>query len=286
MEVTAVVNGLHEVAAGVSARPRPDQPLDDYACRTPEELLRILRTMLVSRRLEFEEKLLLRRGHNKFFIGAGGKELADAVLADCSRDNDPWLGYYRNKAFEIHRGSTIREKLMEALGDARVANNGQLQAHAGYPERSIVPQISVTGAHALEAAAIAEALKHPVPVSEQSWQPGGTWPEDAVVMCCMGDGATSEAEFNRAVFNAVHLKSPVLFAIYNCGWAISVCSEEQFIAGDLTVPLKGFTEHGLKVIDTDGTDIKALIPAVEEALEYARTHSLPVLMNIKVTREN
>ncbi|MCB2229250.1 hypothetical protein KQH82_00945 [bacterium] len=284
MEVTSFINQLREDRPGNRVR-QDNSPLAEYANRTPEQLRQLVEAMLRSRRVEQEEKLLLRKGHNRFFIGSSGKELIDTVLAHTLRLTDPFVGYYRNKAFELGRGASVRDKLYEALGDTRALNKGQLQNHVGYPELSILPQVSCTGAHALEAAGVAEAIKHPVPISAQSFKPGGTWPSDSVVVCAMGEGATSEAEFGRAVFNAVFFKSPAIFAIYNCGWAISVSSAEQFVGGDLAVPFLGYVPHGLKIMRVDGTEIKDALAAVDAAVTYARSGDGPVLMDIKVTRE-
>jgi 2-oxoisovalerate dehydrogenase E1 component len=285
LEVSTIINELRNATPRAGAAVSADGIRAEYSNRTIDQIRAIVRDMLRSRRVEQEEKLLLRKGHNRFFIGANGKELVDVVLAHALRPTDPFVGYYRNKAFELARGVSSLEKLYQALGDARSLNKGQLQGHVGYPDLHILPQVSCTGAHALEAAGVAEALRHPVAVSRQSHKPGGAWPADAVVVCSMGEGATSEAEFGRSVFNAVFFKSPVIFAIYNCGWAISVSASEQFVNGDMTVPYRGYEAHGLKIIRFDGTDIKSTLAGVDEAIAYARSGAGPVLCDIRVTRE-
>ncbi|RME26883.1 MAG: hypothetical protein D6800_05800, partial [Candidatus Zixiibacteriota bacterium] len=98
-------------------------------------------------------------------------------------------------------------------------------------------------------------------------------------------GSTSESEFARAVFYSVFFKTRAIYAIYNCGWAISVSVEEQFPEGDPTTPFEGFQRFGLKIMQVDGTDIKACLPKVIEAMEYTRAGNGPVLMNVRTTRE-
>jgi len=286
LEVTAILDKVKEFGSKVKSRPKKNQPLDEYSGKTPKQLRGMLRSMLAARRVEREEKFLLRKGHNRFFIGCGGKELIDVCFADNLRPNDPWVGYYRNKAFDIHRGSSLKDKMLEAIGDARGRNRGQqIPAHPGYPDLAIIPQASPTGGHALEAAGIAEAIKHPVPVSQQSLHPGGCYPSDAITVCSIGEGSTSESEFARSVFYSAFYKSPLITAIYNCGWAISVSVEEQFPEGDPTTPFEGFQRFGLKIMQVDGTDIKDSLAKVAESVEYCRSGQGAVLMNVRVTRE-
>ncbi len=286
MEVTALIDKVRNYDGKLPRKRKDDQPLDDYSGKTPAELRKLLETMLKARRVEREEKLLLRKGYNRFFIGCGGKELIDVALASSVRPTDPFIGYYRNKAFDLYRGATLRTKMLEAIGDPKGPNAGQqIPAHPGYPEFNIIPQASPTGGHALEAAGISEAIIHPIPVSKQSHYPGGAYPKDAVTVCAIGEGSTSESEFGRAVFYASFYKTPAIFAIYNCGWAISVSVEEQFPEGDPTTPFEGFQRFGLKIMQVDGTDVKDSLAKCAEAEEYARSGKGPVLMNVKVTRE-
>jgi len=286
LEVLALIDTLRNLDIKPKAKPKPNQPLDEYSGKTPEELRHMVRSMLTARRIEREEKLLLRRGYNRFFIGCGGKELMDVCLAENLRPSDPFVGYYRNKAFDMHRGASIREKMLEAIGDAKSQVGGQqIPAHPSYPNLNILPQASPTGSHALEASGLGSALVHPTPISKQSHFPGGAYPADAVTLCCIGEGSTSEAEFARAVFYAAFYKTKSVFAIYNCGWAISVSVEEQFPEGDPTTPFEGYQRFGLKIMQVDGTDVKDAMARCAEAVRYTREGKGPVLMNVKVTRE-
>lgn len=286
METLALIDKIKNYDGKVPSKLKPNEPLAAYSGKTPAELRRMLRTMLAARRVEREEKLLLRKGYNRFFIGCGGKELMDVTLAEFSTNTDPFNGYYRNKAFDMHRGVGLWDKMLDAIGDTRSKNGGQqIPSHPGYPEFGIIPQSSPTGAHALEAAGIAEAVKHPLPISKLSQFPGGAYPADAVTILCIGEGSTSETEFCRAMFYSVFYKTRMITAIYNCGWAISVSVDEQYPDGDPTVMYGGLTKYGLKIMHFDGTDIKEALSRVKEAFEYTKAGNGPVLMNVKTTRE-
>jgi 2-oxoisovalerate dehydrogenase E1 component len=83
----------------------------------------------------------------------------------------------------------------------------------------------------------------------------------------------------------VFFQAPLVTAIYNCGWAISVSVEEQFPEGDPTTPFEGYQRFGLKIMHIDGTDVKDALAKGQEAIAYAREKRRPVLIDIKVTRE-
>jgi len=286
LEVLTLIDKVRKLDGKPGTRPKANEPLAEYAGKTPKRLRAMFRTMITARRVEREEKLLLRKGYNRFFIGCGGKELIDVALAEYSRPDDPFVGYYRNKAFDLHRGSSLWDKMLEAIGDARGPNKGQqIPAHPGYPDLSIIPQASPTGGHALEASGISEATNHPSPISGQSHYPGGRWPSDAVTICAIGEGSTSEPEFSRAVFYASFYKTRIIFAIYNCGWAISVSVDEQFPDGDPTKLYEGYQNFGLKIMQVDGTSIKDTLPKIAEAIEHTRNGNGPILMNVRTTRE-
>jgi 2-oxoisovalerate dehydrogenase E1 component len=287
VEIVALTEKLRNYTGQAGRAVKDDAALAAYNGLRPADLRKMYYSMLLARRIEREEKLLLRKGHCRFFLGCGGKELIDVVAAQYLRPNDPFFGYYRNKAFDMHRGVSIEEKMKEAIGDLRgKAVGGMIQpSHSAYRELEILPQASPTGSHALEAAGLGGAIVHPAPISKNAIDPNGRYPKDAVVYCAIGEGSTSSPEFGRAVFYSVFDHSPNVYAIYNCGWAISVSVQEQFPEGNPTTPFEGYQRFGLKIMDFDGTEIKESLKQVKEAVDYARSGAGPVLMNIKVTRE-
>ncbi len=287
MEIVTLTQKLRTYSGKVGSPQEDDQPLAAYSGLRPSELRRLYGSMLLARRIEREEKLLLRKGHCRFVIGCGGKEMIDVVAAYHLRPKDPFFGYYRNKGFDMQRGVSLEEKMKEAIGDRRGrAVGGMLQpSHSAYAELEILPQASPTGSHALEAAGLGSAIVHSAPISAQAIYPGGRYPKDAVVYCAIGEGSTSSQEFGRAVFYSVFDHAPNIYAIYNCGWAISVAVEEQFMEGNPTTPYEGYQRFGLKIMSFDGTDIKQSLKQVKEGIDYARSGAGPVLMNIRVTRE-
>jgi 2-oxoisovalerate dehydrogenase E1 component len=262
--------------------------LFEYEGLDKKTLKNMYKNMVLARRIEQEEKTLLRKGLCRFFIGCGGKELIDVVAAHFLDDADPFVGYYRNKAFDMSRGVSIKQKIYEAVGDVRsTSNGGMLQpSHSSYPELGILPQASPTGSHALEAAGIGEAIKCPVPIDGQLGIEGGRFSKDSLVYCAIGEGSTSSPEFHRAVFYSVYNNTPNIFGIYNCGWAISTSVQEQFPEGNPTTSFEGFQRFGLLIENFDGTEIKESIKAFKKMVDYVRSGKGPAICNINVTRED
>jgi 2-oxoisovalerate dehydrogenase E1 component len=244
--------------------------------------------MVLARRIELEEKILLRKGICRFFIGCGGKELIDVVAAQALEPTDPFVGYYRNKAFDLYRGVTIEQKIREAIGDRKsTSTGGMLQpSHSSYPELGILPQASPTGAHALEAAGLGEAIKNNSPITGPVGIRGGRFKSDSIVACAIGEGATSSPEFHRAVFYSVYNNTKNIYAIYNCGWAISTSVGEQFPEGNPTTSFEGFTRFGLLIENFDGTHIKESLAAFRRMVDHVKSGKGPAIANIKVTRED
>jgi 2-oxoisovalerate dehydrogenase E1 component len=252
-----------------------------------ETLGNMYRVMVLARRIELEEKVLLRKGICRFFIGCGGKELIDVVTAQALKSDDPFIGYYRNKAFDLYRGVSIEQKILEAIGDRKSSSTGGMlqPSHSSYPEFGILPQASPTGSHALEAAGLGEAIKNRSPITGPIGIKGGRFKSDAIVFCSIGEGATSSPEFHRAVFYSVYSKTRNIYGIYNCGWAISTSVAEQFPEGNPTTSFEGFCRFGLLIENFDGTRIKESIAAVRRMIEHVKNGRGPVIANITVTRE-
>ncbi len=265
---------------------RDEGQIDRYGGLSRETLRKMYYTMVLARRIEQEEKILLRKGLCKFFIGCGGKELMDVVAAELLQSDDPFIGYYRNKAFDLYRGVSVKQKILEAIGDPRSeSTGGMLQpAHSSYPEKAILPQASPTGSHAMEAAGLGDALKSPVPIKEDAGLPGGRFRQNAIVYCAIGEGATSSPEFGRAVFYSTFNNTKNIFGIYNCGWAIATSVKEQFPDGNPTSCYIGMQKYGLMIEDFDGTEIKEAIVHFKKMVEHVGSGSGPAIANIRVVR--
>ncbi len=244
-----------------------------FAGLAPEALVRALRIMHLSRRLDDREILLKRQNRIFFQISGAGHEAAGAAAGFVLRAGHDWFyPYYRDRALCLALGVTAEEMLFAAVGAAAdVASGGrQMPSHWGAPKLNIVSASSPTGTQFLQAVGCAEASRHLDPES------------DAVTLVTSGDGATSEGEFWEAINAACLGRLPLLFLVEDNGYAISVPIECQTAGGNIANLVRNFP--GLHVVETDGTDFLACYGAMREAAEWCRAGRGPALVRATVIR--
>jgi pyruvate dehydrogenase E1 component alpha subunit len=89
-----------------------------------------------------------------------------------------------------------------------------------------------------------------------------------VVLCYLGDGASSKGDFHEAANFAGVYNLPLILLIENNQWAISVPRKAQCKAG--TLAQRAFA-YGIAGLQVDGNDPLAVYAASEEAMKRART---------------
>lgn len=90
-----------------------------------------------------------------------------------------------------------------------------------------------------------------------------------------GDGGTSEGDFHEALNFAGVYNLPLIMVVQNNHWAISIPRSRQTAAPTIAQKAIAYGFDGLQV---DGNDILAVIVAVREAVEKARTGGGPTLI--------
>ena len=127
-----------------------------------KELLDIYYQMMLSRRLDDKQLILLKQGKGYFHIGASGHEAAQIAAARNFKPGfDYAYPYYRDQAFCLGWGSTIRDVLLCFLHKDEDPNSGgrQMPQHWGNKKLNIVSQSSCTGTQYLQAVGTAFGLK-------------------------------------------------------------------------------------------------------------------------------
>ncbi len=209
-------------------------------------LLKMHRTMLLSRR--FDERLLnlQRQGRIGTFAPSTGQEAAHIGTAAVLRPNDWMVPSYRETSALLWRGAVME---------------GFLVYFAGFDEGGRVPDdvanmpISIpVGSQTLHAAGLGYAIKYRK--------------RDQVVMAYFGDGATSQGDFHEALNFSGVFQLPVVFVCNNNHWAISVPRYMQ--TRSETIAQKALA-YGISGIQVDGNDVLAVYSASREAVERARS---------------
>jgi 2-oxoisovalerate dehydrogenase E1 component len=259
----------------------PETRTDGLSTR---DLLRIYRTMLLSRRIDDKEIQLKNQSLIFFQIsGAGHEAILVAAGLALKPSHDWFYPYYRDRALCLTLGMTPLEMFLSGVGAEADPNSAgrQMPSHWGHKALNIVSQSSPTGTQCLQAVGCAEAGMLYEQISDI---PGreGRFQKDEVVYVSLGEGATSEGEFWESLSTACVRKLPVLYLVEDNGYAISVPVKAQTPGGDISQLVRAFP--GLKVLNADGTDVLASYRTMQEAVLWCRERQGPVLVHASVVR--
>lgn len=251
---------------------------------SPEEMLRMYRSMYLSRRLDDKEIQL--KNQNKIFFqisGAGHEAILVAAGMVLRPGYDWFYPYYRDRALCLQLGMTPLEQLLSAVGSAKDPNSHgrQMPSHWGHKKLNIVSQSSPTGTQLLQAVGCAEA-GYRFNLIKELRKRASNFRKDEVVYVSLGDGTTSEGEFWEALNSACNLKLPVLFLLEDNGYAISVPVEVQTAGGDVSRLVKNFPNLYLQ--RCDGTDALESFEVMRRAVQYCREGKGPSFVHAKVIR--
>ncbi len=272
---------------------RNDSPkIEKHAGLTRDTLIRLYRTMYLSRKLDDREIQLKRQNKIYFQISSAGHEAVTAAMGLLLRPGADWIyPYYRDRALCLMLGVTPLEMLLQAVGAAADPSSGgrQMPSHWGHPKYNIVSKSSCTGTQFVQAVGAAEATfyfeAHPKALAQAKKAPLGElakYSADEIVYVSSGDGATSEGEFWESLNAACARKLPMFYLVEDNGYAISVPVEVQTAGGNISKLVQGFP--GLHVAEVDGTDPIASYAVCQEAVNYCRERRGPALIHAHVTR--
>jgi len=256
------------------------------------DLLRIYRTMFLSRRIDDREIQLKRQNKTFFQISGAGHEGVLAAAGLVLRPGYDWVyPYYRDRALALALGVTPLEMFLQSVGAKDDPNSGgrQMPSHWGIPRLNILPRSSSTGMQFTQAVGLAEAApyfeKFPNALRQAQEAPLGEnvrHQRDEIVYVSGGDGSTSEGEFYEGLNSACLRKLPILFLVEDNGWAISVPVKFQTPGGDIAKLVANYP--GLFVEECDGSDPLKSYAVLQRAAEYCRQRKGPALVRAQVTR--
>ncbi|WP_187387495.1 thiamine pyrophosphate-dependent dehydrogenase E1 component subunit alpha [Weissella muntiaci] len=230
---------------------------------TDDDLVKIMKNMVLSRQLDIRSTKLAKQGRFGFFAPTAGQEASQMASAYAFNDEDWIFPGYRDIPEIIAKGWPIWKAILWSRGH-QLGN--EYTTEDGREVKSWFPQI-IIGAQYVEAAGVALGLK------KRS--------KDAVVYVYTGDGGSSQGDFYEGINFASAYKANAVFFVQNNGYAISTPRNLQTAAQHLAA--KGWAS-GIPSIVVDGNDAVAMYLAAKEARAWATAGNGPVLIETMTNR--
>ncbi|HNP95497.1 MAG TPA: thiamine pyrophosphate-dependent enzyme [Cyclobacteriaceae bacterium] len=243
-------------------------------------------------------------GKAKFGIFGDGKEIPQIAMAKVFRKGDWRSGYYRDQTFMLAIGElTLKEYFAQLYAhtdvEADPASAGRLMN--GHFATRIIDEtgefkkisqlknssadISPTAGQMPRLVGLAYASKlfkeNPGLAELTNLSNQG----NEVAFGTIGNASTSEGAFFEAINAAGVLQVPMLMAVWDDEYGISVPASYQTTKGSISKILQGFqrssTEKGFEILTAKGWDYTGLCEVFERAEKICREEHVPVLLHVQ-----
>lgn len=214
------------------------------------------------RLLDERMQALQRQGRIGFYGTCSGQEAVPVALGFALRHSDWLFPALRESSVLLVRGFPLTRYLAQVFGSERdVLKGRQMPSHMSGRSANVVSWSSCIGTQLTHAVGAAWAAK--------------MRGEDAITVGCMGDGATSSADFHSALNFAQVFRVPCLFVCQNNHWAISTPASRQSNTSTFAERALCYAMPSERV---DGNDVVALYRAFQRAAERARAGLGPTFL--------
>ncbi len=222
----------------------------------------LLRIMLLIRRFESAMVELYQRNLIPGFIHpAIGEEAVHAGVQGHLRPSDHVAATHRGHGQALAKGVDPQRMMAEVLGRRDGLLGGVAGSlHIGDWSANVLPASPLVGGNIATMTGV--ALAH---------RDSG---DDGVAVAYFGDGAANRGSFHEAVNLGSLWRLPVIYAVIDNGWAISVASASS-TAGRLVDRARGYGIPGAVV---DGKNVQACFDAAGRAITRARAGDGPTLL--------
>ncbi|MFD0872082.1 MULTISPECIES: thiamine pyrophosphate-dependent dehydrogenase E1 component subunit alpha [Paenibacillus] len=234
-----------------------------------QQVIEMYRNMVRARKFDERCLLLQRAGKIQFHVSGIGQEAAQVGSAFAlNREEDYFLPYYRDYAFVLSVGMTMKELMLSVFAKAEDPNSGgrQMPGHFGHKKLRIVTGSSPVTTQVPHAVGIALAAK----MNRKPF----------VSFATFGEGSSNQGDFHEGCnFAGVH-NLPVILMCENNQYAISIPLEKQ-VAGQVVDRAIGYGFPGVRV---DGNDVLEVYRVIKEARERALHGEGPTLVEAVMYR--
>jgi pyruvate dehydrogenase E1 component alpha subunit len=244
--------GVHELVRVLDETGQEVGPIP--ADLSDEQLVGMLRGMLLGRHLDAKAISLQRRGKLGTYAPMSGQEAVSVGSVNALDPAVDWVvPQYREQLAMLYYGLEISTYFLQRQGHP---------AGAALPtDTRLFPQQVALAAHLPHAVGVAWAM-----------QLRG---EPSVAVAYFGDGASSEGDFHEACNLAGVRKAPVIFICSNNQFAISTPVALQTAAASIADRAQGYGIAGRRV---DGNDVLAMYEVTREAKARALGGEGPTLI--------
>ena len=244
-------------------------------------------------------------GKAKFGIFGDGKEVAQVALAHAFRKGDFRSGYYRDQTLMLALGLlTLEQFFAQLYGHADLeaepafggrAMTGHYATRLLNPDGTWINQVesynsaadlSPTGAQMprLVGLALASKLYRHNPGLESHSRLFSRH-GDEIVFGTIGNASCAEGIFWESVNAVAVLQAPMLLAIWDDGYGISVPNELQVAKADIFSILQGFQNRadgrpGIEIYQARGWDYPQLCETFLAAAEPVRRNHSPAIVHV------
>lgn len=239
----------------------PEGRVDESAIKgiSETDINEMYRLMVFTRLWNTKALSLQRQGRLGTLASVRGQEAANVGMGLALGPKDWFCPAFREYGAFFARGADPVAMFQHWGGDERGARPPK--------DSRMLPVCITVGSHLCHAAGIA-------------W--GAKIREDRLaVLSSSGDGSTSQGDFHESLNFAGVFALPVVFAIQNNHWAISVPVERQTATPTISQKAIAYNIEGVRV---DGNDVFAVYLTVKRLLDQARSDYRPSLVELVTYR--
>ncbi|MFY0651810.1 MAG: transketolase [Cyclobacteriaceae bacterium] len=268
-----------------------------------EEILSDYKLAVESREDSYIGRKEVFMGKAKFGIFGDGKEIPQIAMAKVFRDGDFRSGYYRDQTMMMALGELTSQEFFAQLyahtdEKAEPASAGRLM-NGHFATRSLdeygewkdlmkmknsAADISCTAGQIPRLLGLAYASKlyreNPALHAQKQFSNKG----NEVAFGTIGNASTSEGAFLEMINAAGVLQVPMVLAVWDDEYGISVPNKYHTTKSSISKALAGFqrtsTEMGIEIFTVRGWDYMELCRTFKKAESIAREEHVPVLVHV------
>ncbi|HYQ41413.1 MAG TPA: thiamine pyrophosphate-dependent enzyme [Polyangiaceae bacterium] len=224
--------------------------------------LQFYRALRRIRGLDERMQALQRQGRIGFYGTCTGQEAVPVALGFALQHSDWVFPALRESSVLLVRGFPLISYISQVFGNERDLLKGrQMPSHMSGRSANVVSWSSCIGTQLTHAVGAAWAAK--------------MRRESVVSVACLGDGATSSADFHSALNFAQVFRVPCVFVCQNNQWAISTPAARQTNTATFAARALAYAMPAERL---DGNDVCELYLAFQRAVERARAGLGPTFL--------